>query len=201
MNNPNNRVLLTFIKNPELGKVKTRLAQTVGNERALRIYKSLMEHTRKISEAVSAQRLLFYSEWINNADSWSPEHFEKFLQPEGDLGNRMITAFSKGFEKGSSVVIIGSDCPGLSSELINQAFEHLEKKDFVIGPALDGGYYLIGMRAFEPDVFSNINWSTDTVKSETLAIIKDLDKSVAELPPLSDIDYEADWLKYGWEVN
>ena len=195
-----NKVVITFIKNPELGKVKTRLASTVGNEQALKIYNSLMTHTRKVVESVAAKRLLFYSQWINTEDEWSPNFFHKSLQPEGDLGNRMTVAFEAGFENNGPVIIVGSDCPGLSPEIIEEGFLALEKNDFVIGPALDGGYYLLGMKSYSPSLFEDIKWSTETVKDETINKIKALGKSVSELTPLSDIDYEADWIKYGWEV-
>ncbi len=195
-----NKVVITFIKNPELGKVKTRLASTVGNEQALKIYKSLMTHTRKVVETVEAKKLLFYSEWINHDDEWSSKIFHKSLQPEGSLGNRMKVAFETGFQSKGPVIIVGSDCPGLSFEIIEKAFLALEEDDFVIGPALDGGYYLLGMQSFSPEVFDDIQWSTDTVKQTTVNKINALGKSYQELTPLSDIDFEEDWIKYGWEV-
>jgi len=194
-------VVIVFIKNPELGKVKTRLAKTVGDEKALKIYKSLMSHTKNVVQSVEASRLLFYSEWIHTSDEWSPDFFNKQLQPKGDLGNRMTAAFEQGFKKGSPVVIVGSDCPGLSTEIINQAFSLLKANDFVIGPALDGGYYLMGMNSFNPEVFQNIEWSTETVKQKTIEKISALEKTYKELEPLSDIDFEEDWIKYGWELD
>jgi len=195
------KVVIIFIKNPELGKVKTRLAKTVGDEKALKIYKGLMDHTRKVVTQIDSKKLLFYSEWINENDEWSPSMFSKHLQPIGNLGNRMSVAFEEGFKNEGPVLIIGSDCPGLSSTIVQQAFSVLEKKDFVIGPALDGGYYLLGMRAFSPSLFQEINWSTETVKEETVQKIEALGKTYEELEELSDIDYEEDWIKYGWEVE
>jgi glycosyltransferase A (GT-A) superfamily protein (DUF2064 family) len=88
----------------------------------------------------------------------------------------------------------------LTSDILKEAFGLLNNHDFVIGPAQDGGYYLIGMNAFEPSVFENMEWSTETVFKKTIEKIKVLNKRYALLPTLSDIDYEEDWLKYGWEI-
>ncbi|MEM1123362.1 MAG: TIGR04282 family arsenosugar biosynthesis glycosyltransferase [Bacteroidota bacterium] len=192
--------LIVFIKNPEIGKVKTRLAKTVGDEKALAVYKALMEHTRKIAEALSVNRRLFYSQFINESDNWSRKKFQKDLQIEADLGTKMATAFHTVFKTNEKVVIIGSDCASLTPQIVRKAFKKLDEHDFVIGPAMDGGYYLLGMNQFAPEVFHNIEWSTEVVCSTTMEQIKDLNKSYFLLPELSDIDYEEDWLKYGWDL-
>ena len=192
--------LIVFIKNPELGKVKTRLAKTMGAEKALAIYIALMEHTRKIAEALPVARYLFYSQAINEKDNWSNHIFHKDLQIEGDLGDKMAMAFHTAFKDKEKVVIIGSDCASLTPEIVQEAFDKLEEYPFVIGPAIDGGYYLLGMNQYFPHVFENIAWSTTEVYPKTIEIINDLDKSYFLLPKLSDIDTEADWLKYGWEI-
>lgn len=194
-------VVITFIKNPELGKVKTRLAKTMGNDQALVIYNRLMKHTRQVVSNISATRLLFYSEWINRNDDWSDKLFDKHLQNNGDLGQRITAAFIEGFSHGKKVIIVGSDCPGLSKDIIEKAFSNLQDNDFVIGPALDGGYYLLGMNEFHPEIFQNIHWSTDQVKNQTTDIIKSLGKSMMELEPLSDIDYEEDWKIHGGQLD
>ena len=95
---------------------------------------------------------------------------------------------------------MGSDCPGLTVEIVQEAFKALDTFPFVIGPAMDGGYYLIGMDAYTPQVFEGIEWSTDKVFSQTMDIIKSLDKSCYLLPELSDIDYEEDWNEHGWHL-
>ena len=192
--------LIIFIKNPELGKVKTRLAKTVGDEKALIIYKALMAHTRDIALAVSTDRLLFYSQEIHPNDQWSTTNFKKHLQATGDLGTKMKTAFQQAFQDHQKVVIIGSDCASLTPTIVKVAFQQLDKHDFVIGPALDGGYYLLGMNQYMPSVFDGIAWSTDSVLADTKQRIKDLKKDYVLLPALSDIDYEEDWIKYGWEI-
>jgi len=194
------KALITFIKNPEKGKVKTRLAATVGDDQALKIYKELMRHTREISLAVSAERLLFYSQQINTKDDWSSESFSKHLQHTGDLGERIIAAFQEGFKVGEKVIIVGSDCPKLSAEIIEEGFRKLDTHDFVLGPAFDGGYYLLGMKKLELSLFQDMPWSTETVAQITRERIASTGQSLAELETLSDVDYEEDWVKYGWEV-
>lgn len=193
--------LLIFIKNPTLGKVKTRLASTVGEERALQIYLALLQHTRRIAQSLPVHRQLFYSDYIDLADEWPLVDFEKRMQAPGSLGERMAQAFQEAFVQADRVVIIGSDCASLSKEVVTTAFDLLHHHDFVIGPALDGGYYLLGMRSFFPEVFEKIAWSTVEVFPATLERIKALGKTHALLPTLSDIDYEEDWAKYGWALD
>lgn len=196
----NNSALLIFIKNIEKGKVKTRLAATVGDDRALEIYKALLGHTRKIAASTDAERYLFYSQSIEKNDAWSNDDFQKLLQINGDLGDKMAEGFRHAFEKHQKVVIVGSDCASLTQAIVANAFAILEEKDFVIGPAIDGGYYLIGMRQFSPSVFQGIEWSTEAVFPDTVAKIEKMNKTYGLLPELSDIDFEEDWEKYGWEI-
>ena len=192
--------LLIFIKNIEKGKVKTRLAATVGDDMALKIYKELLRHTRTISLSLNVDRYLFYSQSIEN-DDWSTDHFEKRIQEGDDLGSKMSSAFRQITSTHQKCIIIGSDCASLTTEIVDEAFVKLDTNDFVIGPALDGGYYLLGMKSFHPEVFENINWSTAEVLQQTTNQIQKLQKSYALLPPLSDIDYEEDWEKYGWKIE
>lgn len=194
-------VLIVFVKNPELGKVKTRLAQGVGDEMALRIYKALLEHTKKITLAAKAERLLFYSDHIALKDGWSTADFHKYLQSDGGLGDRMSKAFEQSFKHGNPVLIIGSDCAQMDISIIEKGIEQLAHHDFVVGPAEDGGYYLLGMRDFRPCVFENITWSTESVLASTLNVM-DINKwSYYLLPELSDIDYIEDWEKHGWDIH
>jgi len=193
--------LIIFIKNPEKGKVKTRLAKTIGDDRALRIYKKLMRHTREVAQSVQAVRFLFYSEWINEEDDWLVADFQKYLQPNGDLGDRMRFAFQTALANNDKAIIVGSDCPTLSPEVINQAITQLDTHDYIIGPTYDGGYYLLGMKQFEPSLFENIDWSTEVVFQQTTDQMKALDQTFGTLPMLSDVDYEEDWEKWGWEVE
>lgn len=191
--------LLTFIKNPIKGKAKTRLAATVGDDEALRIYKELLKHTRQIATNIPVNRYLFYAFFIDKNDDWSNDDFQKFLQIDGGLGDKMKDGFQKVFADGNQkVIIIGSDCASLTPEIVLDAFQQLDNHDFVIGPADDGGYYLLGMNSFEPTVFDHVTWSTETVLSQTITNIKTLNKNHALLTVLSDIDYEEDWKKHGW---
>ncbi len=192
--------LILFIKNPEKGKVKTRLAKTVGDDRALAIYKALLEHTRTLTLPVDATRFLFYSNQINHEDDWSPDNFQKEVQNNGDLGDRMKAAFAKAFEQHDQVLIIGSDCASLTTEIVKEGFEKLANHDFVFGPAMDGGYYLLGMNEYTPALFEEMPWSTESVAKITLDRIKAMGKSCFLLKELSDIDFEEDWEKWGWEI-
>ena len=191
------RVLIIFVRNPELGKVKTRLSATLGNEQTLDIYRFLLEKTRQTAEYLDIERLLFYSEKIQVSDAWSDLLYVKQLQDSGDLGQRMHHAFATAFRMGAEkVVIIGSDCPTLDGIILQSAFEALDHHDFVLGPTPDGGYYLLGMKYLEASLFEGIAWSTGTVKETTLLKIKSLQKSCGLTPMLSDIDTESDWNNY-----
>lgn len=194
-----NKLLIIFYRNPELGKVKTRLAVTVGDTRALAIYKKLAEHTCKIATEVRLDRVVYYSHFVDVADDWRPEHFEKTLQQGETLGDKMSNAFKNSFEYGyQSVCIIGTDCLELTSDVIEQAFASLETSDAVIGPAKDGGYYLVGMKKYTPALFLNKQWSTSSVAQHTIEDFEKLKLNYYRLPVLSDVDYAED-LPEGWD--
>lgn len=198
MTRPTTRnALLIFIRNPELGKVKTRLAQELGDQEALRIYNTLLAHTRRIALTVEVRRYLFYSNFIDPADEWPSSQFDKQLQPQGDLGNRMLQAFELALRENEAAIIVGSDCPGLNTDILQTAFEQLRQHDFVIGPAQDGGYYLLGMRQVSPYLFLDMTWSTSHVFTDTIRRLGANGKSYYVLPTLSDIDYAEDWERYG----
>jgi rSAM/selenodomain-associated transferase 1 len=192
--------LLIFIKNPERGKVKTRLAATVGDERALRIYRALLKYTRNLALEVASERYLFYSRFIEENDEWSSRQFHKKLQEGEDLGERMYRAFAVTLGRHGKAVIIGSDCPTLTPAIVEEAFRRLDDHDYVIGPARDGGYYLLGMRELRPELFRDIPWSTDQVRSLTIDRIKERGQTYFLLPELSDIDRAEDWEEDGWEL-
>ncbi|TXF90872.1 glycosyltransferase [Neolewinella aurantiaca] len=194
--------LLLFIKNPIPGKTKTRLAGDVGNEMALKMYHQLTDWTREQALGLDdADRYLYYSNEVTIGDAWSEQDFHKRLQHPGDLGERMLEGFRVAFEEGyDKVIIIGSDCPGIDTAYLNEAFAALSTHDVVVGPALDGGYTLLGMKSLTPSLFKNIAWSTPEVLTSTLARAAAAGKSVKQLAPLSDVDYLADWLSYGWAL-
>ena len=189
--------LIIFIKNPVLGKVKTRLAATMGEEKALLVYEALLAHTRATAQAPACRRSLYYSDFADEGDAWAPEHVIKKVQEGADLGERMSRAFAAVLQENERAVIIGSDAPGISAGLLEEAFQRLSENDFVIGPTFDGGYYLLGMKRHEPAVFRNIDWSTPEVFAQTMAVIQGLGKTCYELRRLADIDYEEDWVRWG----
>ena len=185
--------LIIFVKNPVLGKVKTRLEEAFGEENALKIYLKLLQHTRRVTANLFADKYIFYSEFINYDDLWENEVYKKELQHGSDLGERMKNAFELLFKNGyKKVLIIGSDCYELTEMIITSAFDQLKQKDIVIGPAKDGGYYLLGMNAFTPQLFGGKSWSTNKVFLETLAEIKSLNYSICTLPELNDVDTPGD---------
>ncbi len=187
------RLLIIFYRNPELGKVKSRLAATVGEERALALYLFMADHARKTSVTVPVDRVVYYSEYIDSEDHWLNSDFQKRLQHGADLGEKMRYAFEESFNSGyESVCIIGTDCLELTANILVDAFESLTHHDSVIGPAADGGYYLLGMNRFIPEVFENKRWSTNSVCEDTTDDLKRLHYSCHLLPTLHDIDNEAD---------
>jgi len=184
-------LLLIFTRNPELGKCKTRLAAKVGNASALEIYKFLLNHTAKITTGLHAQKTVYYSEEIWHKDIWNNSIFDKQLQKGTDLGERMANAFQEGFEKGfEKIIIIGSDMYDLNQQDIENAFITLEKKDFVIGPAEDGGYYLLGMKKYKDALFKGKNWGKESVLENTLEDLKD--ENLHILATRNDVDYYED---------
>lgn len=185
-----NKALIIFVKKPEAGKVKTRLGKTLGYQRAAEIYERLLEYTAKICSALSeVDSYIYHSEEIYAAEYFS--QFKNCLQVDGDLGQKMNHAFSQTLAKNyERVICIGSDCISLTTEKIENAFKVLENKEYVFGPAIDGGYYLIGMKNESPHLFDKIEWSTSTVLKDTLSRLKEEDYQLLESLP--DIDYEED---------
>ena len=180
-------LLMVFVRNPQLGTVKTRLATTVGDKVALEIYIELMRHTAEVTHKVSAVKKVFYSEKIEQHDVWTEMNFSKALQTKGTLGQRMENAFRTAFEKGyKKVLIVGSDLYSLKTSHIEKALHQLDKKEVVIGPAQDGGYYLLGLNKNLPALFCNKSWGTSTVLKETLNDLKL--KSIFLMETLNDID-------------
>lgn len=179
--------LLIFVRNPQLGKVKTRLAKSIGNEKALHIYNQLLLHTAQETKNLSCDVFVFYDLFIDNNDIWQHSNYIKKLQIEGNLGQKMLNAFETVLNLNyKNCIIIGSDLFDLKKSHIENAFTALECNDFVVGPALDGGYYLLGLKKMEQAVFQNKNWGTETVLKDTLASL--LQYKVHQLEVLNDID-------------
>jgi hypothetical protein len=193
------KMLGIFLKYPTPGQVKTRLAEVMGADAAATCYREMADlvlaHT---AEADAYRRTLFITpkERILDFVRWLPD--ETFLPQRGeDLGARMADAISRLLAQGDCAVLIGSDVPDISAAMIAEAFDHLQHHDLVIGPALDGGYYLIGMKQLHPPLFEDIAWSTPEVLAETLRKAEALGLSCALLPQLADIDTIEDYRK--WE--
>jgi len=189
-----NSLIMVFVRNPELGRVKTRLAKTIGDQAALEIYEILSKHTAEIISEIDSDKLIFYSEKIQDNDIWTVINCKKQIQTKGDLGQKMLDAFQYGFSLGyKKIIIIGSDLYSLRPKHIESAFEQLENYDVVIGPALDGGYYLLGLNSVIPEIFKQKQWSTSSILKDTLSDLKKFNVNLLE--PLNDIDTYEDLKK------
>jgi uncharacterized protein len=198
------RLLIVFSKNPVAGRVKTRLAASIGDRAALEVYETLRAMTLQAASAAECTKAVFYSDFIPADDLFlRTEGFDAFLQEGNDLGERMHRAFLEGFGLGfDHVVLIGTDCPELSSFLIDQAFGELEIQDAVLGPARDGGFYLVGLNHPMPELFLDRKWSTSGVLNESLGILRKQHAEYALLPALSDIDTIKDLQESGfWDLH
>lgn len=185
-------LLLLFTRNPELGKVKSRLAKDIGAEKALIIYKELLEHTKNITKDLTVDKWVFYSEEIVENDIWNSDHYSKKTQLGKDLGQRMKNAFQEGFNKGyKNIIIIGSDISDLTQKHIEEAFISLENHTTTIGPSDDGGYYLLGMKKIIPEIFENKEWGTNSVLKATLDDLN-YHTPIYFLENLNDIDVISD---------
>jgi len=194
--------ILVFVRAPEAGRVKTRLAAEIGAEAALRVYRRLAEHAVAEARALGAEvalRIHFTpAEGGDDVRAWLGADAAYLPQVDGDLGARMRAAFEAAFAAGHPrVVIIGSDLPDLSAGVLRRALRLLDEHPAVLGPAADGGYYLLGLREMVPGVFDGIAWSTDGVLAATLARLAAAGCEPAMLEPLCDVDVAAD-LPLGW---
>ena len=193
------KALIIFTRNPELGKVKTRLATTIGDAAALEVYHKLLEHTVDITQTLKVDKFVFYSEQIQENDHWDTTIYYKELQKGTNLGERMHHAFELLFKKGyRQIIIVGSDIFELTTKNIQEAFTGLDTANFVVGPALDGGYYLLGMNTLNKSLFKHKKWGTSTVLKATLKNLAN--EKVALLATKNDIDTYDD-LKKSSEFN
>jgi len=188
-------LIIIFTRNPEIGKCKTRLAKTVGDENAFKIYKILLQYTVDLTKPLRFDKAVYYSLKINENDIWDKNIYQKHQQIGKDLGVKMLNAFKKSFYSGyKKVIIIGSDMLDLKQQHIEAAFTALKSNDVVIGPAEDGGYYLLGMNTLYSAIFYNKKWGTDSVGHDTLNDLKN--QKVALLEMLNDIDIYNDIKDY-----
>ena len=175
---------------PELGKVKTRLAAAIGDEKTLRIYNVLLEKVKSIATLIETETTFFWTHFPFPDDFAA---FNNHVQSAGDLGVKMQSAFNAiALSPNDSMVMIGTDCYDLECEMIRNAFEGLKHVDVVIGPAMDGGYYLIGMKQVHKELFQSMPWSTSQLLETTILRMREMHLSFILLPTLRDIDEVTD---------
>jgi uncharacterized protein len=187
-------MLIIFTRYPIPGQAKTRLIPALGGAGAAQLQRRMTRQTIATAQQTPHPiQIQFCGGTIAELRSWLGDKLGYEAQSTGDLGDRMAHAFDQGFAAGHDrVVIIGTDCPGIDRTILNQAFTALASHDLVLGPAADGGYYLIGLRRAIPELFQSIAWSTATVRTKTLEIATTLNLTYALLPELSDIDRPED---------
>ncbi len=201
-------VIIVFVKSPVRGNVKTRIAKTLGDEEALRIYNYLLDYTLKMCKETEMMCYIYFDEkpWLVE-ERFKSENFMYRLQRGKNLGEKMFQAFfhiAKDFKR---AVIIGSDCPFITPQIIYKSFAALNSTPLSIGPSTDGGYYLLGIDLTKvtfmrlSNLFRNIEWSSETVLNDTLDRAKEYNLEVTFLPEFYDIDTQADWENYEAQKN
>ncbi|HEY9808254.1 MAG TPA: TIGR04282 family arsenosugar biosynthesis glycosyltransferase [Halomicronema sp.] len=199
--------LLIFTRYPEPGKTKTRLIPALGAEGATLLHRQLIQHTlNQLPNLLKNRPVEVEVKYAGGTQ----ELMQKLLPPEikctpqseGDLGEKMKNALAETFSKTTQkALIIGTDCPALDPHRLSQAFDQLSHYDLVLGPALDGGYYLIGMQRLIPELFVGINWGTEIVMKQTLEIAQHLNLSYSLLDTLADIDRPEDLALFNFEAK
>lgn len=193
--------IIIFTRYPVPGKTKTRLVPVLGPKKAARIQKLMTEQVLDLARKFCSKNfsgktkiIIFYTgAGLKDFKAWLGNDLEYKLQPPGDLGFKMGQALKMACKSGTEeVVLVGSDLPGLSQEILEQAFATLVRSDLVLGPAEDGGYYLIGMKSFYPQLFQNIDWGTGRVFDQTIEIVKRLNLDCNILETLQDLDRPED---------
>jgi len=183
--------VIVFLKAPRLGTVKTRLAATIGDAAALEAYLAMTETVlRKLTQSTNVQLRFTPDDAEPEIRPWLQNGWQAVPQGEGDLGERMQRAFA---DADGPVLIIGTDCPSMQANDLTEAADALQDFDIVLGPALDGGYWLIGLNAPCPALFDGIIWSTDQVLNQTLARVKAAGLTCQLLREQADVDTEEDW--------
>ncbi|MBD2663651.1 hypothetical protein B6N60_01473 [Richelia sinica FACHB-800] len=195
--------VIIFTRYPEPGTTKTRIIPLLGEIGAANLHKLMTEHTLKQVQELQTDFLVsgevrFVGGSLELIQAWLGSHWTYSVQGEGNLGQKMVRSLTEALHRGASkVVIIGTDCPGINAKILSTAFEQLKSVDVVLGPALDGGYYLIGLKQAIPELFFNIEWGTAQVFTQTVATAHQQNLSLAYLTPLSDVDRPEDI--YVWE--
>ena len=198
--------LIIFTRYPQPGKTKTRLIPALGVEGATNLQRQMTEFTlskvKKFQESAAISfEIRFTGGNLPLMQNWLGTELNYQLQGEGDLGKRMENSFLSAFARGAQeVVIIGIDCPGVNVEVLAEGFEGIQHCDLLLGPAVDGGYYLIGLKRAIGQLFTNIDWGTAKVLQQTVDIAQRLNLSIAYLQTLADIDRAED-LPIWQEIN
>lgn len=182
------KLLIIFVKNPKLGKVKSRLALKIGAEKALSVYKKLLQKTQEVVSKVRVNKKVCYSESIDRNDLWVDQEYEKDVQQGDNLGERMHNAIANASKQYDQVCLIGSDNMEITPEILSEAFDRMNDFDIVFGPSRDGGYYLVGMKKPVKEIFDGICWSTPSVLKQSIDRAKELHMNYYLLPELNDID-------------
>lgn len=191
------RVLGIYVKHPVPGQVKTRLAAALGVEKATELYRAFLRDLVERFRSMADRRFLCFAPRSDEAEAWFRDlagpDYELWPQPEGTLEPRLKHFFQFAQEQGADqTVVVGSDSPTLPLGYLEKAYEHLNESDCVLGPATDGGYYLLGLRKPLP-IFSSIEWSTPQVLNQTVARLEQAQASLKLLPPWYDVDTAEDW--------
>ena len=192
------RYLIVFAKEPKKGKVKTRLAKYLSARGSLTLYKELLQNTVESARKVKCTKRIMAYESNGGGNPFLKKiasDFEFYKQKGENLGDKMLDVFKTVLTSNTKAIIIGSDSPNLPKSYIDKAFTELNSNDVVLGPAFDGGYYLIGLKAPHKAIFENIEWSSSSVFRKTLEKAKKSKKKIAVLKPWYDVDRPED-LKY-----
>jgi len=190
--------LLIFIKYPREGRVKTRLAASIGEKAATLLYRDFVEISLARFQKLKSFNFTIYFDPYEEEDAvrhWLGDRFLYRAQPEGHLGIRLQAGFNRELQNYPRVIIIGSDSPDVPLEYIERGALQLQNREAVIGPAMDGGYYLIGLSRPIPELFHDIPWSTNRVFQSTIDIVKSRSIDCAILPEWYDVDTESDFMR------
>lgn len=187
------KLVIVFVRNVQIGKVKTRLAKTLGDEKSLGIYIRLLDHTSQVVQQAQAHKAVYYNQYIDEADEFMVPVFHKYLQMGQNLGERMEQAFIKSFGRGfTHILIVGCDSFELDTKHIEDAFIALESSDAVLGPTINGGCYLLGLKQFNKNIFRQKEWFTHNVLMDLMLELKQQEMSYHLLPAIKAVEEEKD---------
>ena len=199
-------IVAVFARTPELGRVKTRLCPPFTADEAVRFHRALVEdtldHLGRLNRPALSRVLLLTRPLLQATDLDVPRGWTIGIQPPGDLGVKLSEFFASAFRREAQrVVVLGCDSPTLPLEVIDDAFEQLERVDVTLGPASDGGYYLLGARRFLPDLFRGISWGTENVLRQTKEALEKLGHRYHLLVPWYDVDRPDDLERLREEIG